>query len=136
MRRRARNRPSFFLFPAERVKIKDFFDNCKCRIVQPEHGKQQIYVVTLEILVQPGELSSGNTKGFTNVVTWADSPRTAQQKVSEVLKSYGWELLGIEAARPYDASRSYDDDIQEIVDQAMTNPNACIIGTVFSYKPE
>jgi len=38
--------------------------------------------------------------------------------------------------RRFDDSRNYDDDILEIVDQARTNPDACIIGTVFSYKPE
>jgi hypothetical protein len=98
-------------------------------------GIQQLWVVTAEILVKPGDLASGKTKGFTNIVTWADSPKTAQQKASEVLRSYGWEVLGIEADRRFDESRSYDDDILDIVDQARTNPKACIIGTVFSYKP-
>jgi hypothetical protein len=99
-------------------------------------GTQQLWVITAEILVKPGDLSSGDTKGFTNIVTWADSPKTAQQKVWEVLKSYGREVLGIEAVRRFDDSRNYDDDILEIVDQARTNPDACIIGTVFSYKPD
>ena len=97
---------------------------------------QQLWVITAEILVKPDDLACGDTKGFTNIVTWADSAKTAHQKVSEVLKSYGWELLGIEAARRFDDSRSYDDELLDIVDQARTNPNACIIGTVFSYKPD
>jgi hypothetical protein len=97
---------------------------------------KQLLIITAEILVKPSDLHSGVTKGFTNVVTWADSPRKAEQKVSEVLNSYGWEVLGIESARPFDNSRSYDDDLLDIVDQARTNPNACIIGTVFSYKPD
>ena len=92
--------------------------------------------MTAEILVKPGELASVDTKGITNIVTWADSPKTAQQKASEVLRSYGWEVLGIEAARRFDKSRSYDDDFLDIIDQARTNPNTCIIGTVFSYKPD
>ena len=99
-------------------------------------GTQQLWVITAEILVEPGYLASGNTKGFTNVVTWADSAKTAEQKVSEVLKSHGWEVLGIEDTRLFDESRSYDDEVLDIVDQAKTNPNACIIGTVFSYKPD
>jgi hypothetical protein len=97
---------------------------------------QQLWVITAEILAQPGDLDAGDTKGFTNIVTWADSPETAQQKVSEVLKSYGWEVLGIEAARRFDDSGSYSDELLDIVDQARANPNACIIGTVFSYKPD
>ncbi|HSS99600.1 MAG TPA: hypothetical protein VLK33_21340 [Terriglobales bacterium] len=99
-------------------------------------GTKRIWIITAEILVKSGDLPSGDTKGFTNVVTWAASPETAQRKVSEVLKSYDWEVLEIEAARPFDDSRSYDDDILEIVDQAKTNPNACIFGTIFSYKPD
>jgi hypothetical protein len=99
-------------------------------------GMQQLWVITAEILVKPGDLASGQTNGFTNIVTWADSQKTAQEKVSEVLKSYGWEVLSIEAARRFDDSRSYDDELLNIVDQARTNPNACIIGTVFSYKPD
>ena len=98
--------------------------------------QQQLWVVTAEILVKPDDLASGDTKGFTNVVTWANSPETAQQRVSEVLKGYGWGVLGIEAARPFDESRSYSDELLEIVEQARVNPNACIIGTVFSYKPD
>lgn len=97
---------------------------------------KRLWIITAEILVKAGDLPSGDTKGFTNVITWADSPKAAQQKVSEVLKSYGWEILGIEAARPFDESRRYDDDLQDILDQARTNPNACIFGTVFSYKPD
>ena len=99
-------------------------------------GTKRLWVITAEILVKPGDLPSGNTKGFTNVVTWADSSKSAQQRMSEVLKSYEWEVLGIEAAHPFDDSRSYGDDVLEIVDQAMTNPNACIVGRFFSYKPE
>jgi hypothetical protein len=99
-------------------------------------GTQRLWVITAEILVEPGDLPSGETKGFANIVTRADSPKTAQQKVSEVLKAYKWEVLGIEATRPFNGSRSYNDDVLDIVDQARTNPNACIIGTVFSYKPD
>ena len=65
--------------------------------------QQQIWIVTAEILVKPGDLACGD-KGFTNGVTWADSSKTAQQKVSEVLKSYGWDVLGFEAERPFDDS--------------------------------
>jgi hypothetical protein len=97
---------------------------------------QQLWVITAEILVEAGDLPSGDTKGFANIVTWADSPKMAQQKVSEVLKSYRWEVLGIEATRPFDESRSYDDEFLDIIDRARTNPNACIVGTVFSYKPD
>ena len=99
-------------------------------------GRQQLWVITAEILVEPGDLASGDTKGFTNIVTWSDSPTAAQQKVSEVLKSYEWSVLGFEAVRRFDPARSCSNELWEIIDQARTNPNACITGTVFSYKPD
>ena len=99
-------------------------------------GTRRLWIITAEILLKSDDLPSGHTKGFTNVVTWAGSSKAAQQRVSEVLKSYEWEVLGIEAARPFDESRSYDDDLLDIIDQARTNPNACIYGTIFSYKPD
>jgi hypothetical protein len=99
-------------------------------------GTQQLWVITAEILIKPGDLTSGDTKGFTNIVTWADSPRKAEQKVSEVLKSYGWEVLGIEAVRRFDDSKNYTEDLLDIADRAKMNPDACIVGTVFSYKPD
>jgi hypothetical protein len=99
-------------------------------------GTQQLWVITAEILVEPGDLRSGDTKGFANIVTWADSPQMAHQKVWEVLKSYKWKVLGIEATRPFDESRSYEDEFLDIIDRARSNPNACIVGTVYSYKPD
>jgi hypothetical protein len=97
---------------------------------------EELWVITAEILVKPGDLASGDTKAFVNIVTWADSPSTAEEKLSRCLESYEWHLIGIEAAHPFDEARSYGDELIEIVEQARTNPQACIIGTAFSYKPE
>jgi hypothetical protein len=99
-------------------------------------GTQQLWVVTAEILLPAGDLASGQTKGFTNIVTWADSPNTVRQKVLEVLKSYGWEVLGVEAKRRVAALTDCSGELLDTVDQARTNPDACIIGTVFTYKPD
>ena len=84
-------------------------------------GRQQLWVLAAEILVKPGDLASGGTKGLTNIVTWADSPKTAHQKASEVLRSYGREVVGNEAARRFDESRSYDDDFMAILRQRTDN---------------
>jgi hypothetical protein len=45
-------------------------------------------------------------------------------------------LVGIEDAHAFDDSRSYGDELLEMVDRARTNPHACIIGRAFSYKPD
>jgi len=56
--------------------------------------------------------------------------------VSEILKTYGWQVLGIEVVHRFDDSKNYTEDVLDIADRAKTNPDACIVGTVFSYKPD
>ena len=59
-------------------------------------GTQQLWVIIAEMPIKLGDLPSEDTKRFSNVVTWANSPKTAQPKVSEVVKSYqGVETLAI-----------------------------------------
>jgi len=99
--------------------------------------KQELWIVTTEIALRPGDLVSGDTKAFTNVVTWADSSTIAEEKVSCCLESYGWHVISIEDSHPVDDyDRIYEEDIAEIIDQARVNPDAIIYGTMFSYKAE
>ncbi len=97
---------------------------------------QELWVVTAEIVVERGDLPSGNTNAFVNVVTWADSPSRVTQKVRQCLESYGWSLVGIEDAHPFDEARIYGDKVLDTVEQAKSNPQACIMVEAFSYKPE
>jgi hypothetical protein len=71
-----------------------------------------------------------------NVVTWADSSSQVEPKVRLCLQSYGWSLVGIEDAHPFDVARSYGDKVLDTVEQAKNNPQACVIVEAFSYKPE
>jgi hypothetical protein len=48
-------------------------------------GMQRLWVITAEILVEPGDLPSGETKGFANIVTWADSPKNKSVRSSQIL---------------------------------------------------
>jgi hypothetical protein len=96
----------------------------------------ELWVVTAEIVVERGDLPSGNTNAFVNVVTWADSSSHVEQKVRQYLESYEWSLVSIEDAHPFDEARSYSDKVLDTVEQAKNNPQACIIVEAFSYKPE
>ena len=98
--------------------------------------KQELWIVTIEIVLRPGDLASGDTKAFVNVVTWADSSKMAEEKVSGCLESYGWHVVSIEDSHPLDDGRMYEEDLADIIDQARLNPNAVIYGTMFSYKGE
>jgi hypothetical protein len=97
---------------------------------------QKLWVVTAEIVVERGDLLSGNTNAFVNAVTWADSSGQAEQKLRECLESYEWSLVGIEDAHPFDDARGYGDKVLDAVERARGLPQACIIIEAFSYKPE
>jgi hypothetical protein len=95
---------------------------------------ETLWMVTCEVLVKPSELPSGNTKAFVNVLTWADSPQAAEGKISRYLESFEWHLIGTEDSHPIDDGRTYEGEMAEIIQKARSNPEAIILGRLFSYK--
>jgi hypothetical protein len=93
-----------------------------------------IWLVTSEILVQPGDMPSGSTKGFVNITTWADSVETVREKLSRYLETFKWHLISIEKAQPIDESHDYGNEIEDMLERTRSNPDAIILGTFHSYK--
>lgn len=93
-----------------------------------------MWLVTCEILVEPGDMPSGSTKGFVNVTTWADSTEAIREKLTRYLATFNWHLLSITREVPVDDSRDYGDEINDMIERASTNPQAIILGTFYSYK--
>lgn len=93
-----------------------------------------IWLVTSEILVEPGDVPSGSTKGFMNITTWADSIETIKEKLSRYLETFKWHLVSIEKAHPIDESHDYGDEIERMLERTRSNPDAIILGTFHSYK--
>ena len=60
---------------------------------------QAMWVLVVEVLVEPGDLPSGSTRAFTTVTTWAESAEEARQKLSQYLRTFNWKLLDVEQAR-------------------------------------
>jgi hypothetical protein len=56
----------------------------------------RLWIATCEVRVEPGDLPSGLTLAFTNVVTWGDSQDEVLQKIRSDLAQYRWELMGWE----------------------------------------
>jgi hypothetical protein len=92
---------------------------------------KELWIGVVEVLTE--ESSAGNTRAFTNVVTWASSTEDYSNTVTSVLSKYGWSVLGIENSRPTDNESDYDEEIVDIIDRARANPNACIFGTCYYY---
>lgn len=95
---------------------------------------ETIWLVTSEVLVEPGDLPSGSTKGFVNITTWGDSIETIREKLSRYLETFKWHLISIEKAHPIDESHDYGDVIEDMLDRTRSNPDAIILGTFHSYK--
>jgi hypothetical protein len=95
-------------------------------------ASMELWIGVVEVLTEPS--SGGDTRAFTNVVTWATSVSTYLARVTSVFFEYGWTVLGSENVRPVDSGAEFDQEIVEIIERARTNPDACIFAT-FHYYP-
>lgn len=96
---------------------------------------EKIWKVVAEILVEPGDMPSGLTKGFMNVTTWADSAESARGKLAKYIEQFKWHVISIEDARPVADNEEYNDEqMEDMIARTRTNPNAIILGTFHGYK--
>jgi hypothetical protein len=94
---------------------------------------EELWIGVVEVLTDPN-IGGGNTRAFTNVVTWAISVSDYVTVVTNVIAEYGWSVLGAENIRPVASEDRFSQEITEIIERAGINPNACIYGT-FHYYP-
>ena len=93
---------------------------------------KKLWMGVVEVLTEPSS-GDGDTRAFTNVVTWTASASDYVTAVTNVLSEYGWTVLGVENARPVDSETGFNEEITEIIERAKTNPNACIFATLHYY---
>jgi len=93
----------------------------------------ELWIGVVEVLTD-ADAGAGNTRAFTNVVTWASSVPEFSRKVELVFGKYDWTGLGVENVRPVAAQSGYEEEITEIVERARMSPDACIYST-FHYYP-
>jgi hypothetical protein len=95
----------------------------------------ELWNVRAEIMVQPEDFASGDTLGFMNIVTWANSAETAQEKIEHYFKSFDWHIVGVEQAKVLDVDHIYEEEeFQGMIERVNANPEAIICGTFHSYK--
>ncbi len=95
---------------------------------------QRLWIVRSEIAVEPGDLPSGSTLMFCNVITWAERPEDAEQKIRNYLATFHWNLLQVKKSELAEADRDYGEEFNELLAQAARNPDAIILGRFYSYK--
>jgi hypothetical protein len=95
----------------------------------------ELWNIRAEIIVQPEDFPSGETNGFMNIVTWADSADAAQKKIESYFQGFDWHVVGVEEAKvlPLDFA-SDSDEFQDMFERALYNPDAIICGTFHGFR--
>jgi len=93
---------------------------------------KELWTGRVEVLTPPTD--SGDTKAFTNVVTWASDAQEFSDQVALVFEEYGWSLIGVEECGPTSAYPNLGEEVEQMVERARDIPKACIYAT-FHYYP-
>jgi hypothetical protein len=70
------------------------------------------------------------------VTMWGDTEDSLRDRLAQCLESYRWYLISIEKADPIDESVEYPEETVDMINRTRDNPEAIIVGRVYSYKPE
>ncbi|MGA2278579.1 MAG: hypothetical protein ABSG00_13340 [Terracidiphilus sp.] len=92
---------------------------------------KELWTGRVELLTPPTEF--GDTKAFTNIVTWASDAQQFRDRVASVLEEYGWSLIDVEECGPVSRFNRLGEEVSEVVESAKVNPNACIYTTFHCY---
>ena len=90
----------------------------------------------VELIADTGDTPSPPEIGFMNITTWGTSSEAVRLKIESYLRSFGWHLVSLERANLVDEQLEYGDDIAEMIERPRSNPNAIILGTFYTYKPD
>ena len=94
---------------------------------------RELWIGVVDVLTE-SSLGDGDTRAFTNVVTWATTASDYVDSVTAVFAEYGWTVLGTENQRTIASEAGFNDEITEIIERARKNTKACIYAT-FHYYP-
>ena len=96
----------------------------------------KIWVTTAEVKVKPEDMSSGDTLGFMRVTMWAPTLEEFGRRLEAYLTKYEWVLLSMDKTEEVDPSRDYGDEVNQMVEETLKDPNAVRLGTYYSYKAD
>ena len=91
---------------------------------------RELWIGVVEVLTAP---NGGNTRALTNVIAWADSKPEFERSASGVLEGFGWTVVRTDNIRPVSRESNYREEIAGMIEQAQSNPNSCIFGTLHYY---
>jgi hypothetical protein len=57
-----------------------------------------VWITTVEVLVESGDMPSGDVLGFLNITMWASSEGELVGKINSYFSQYKWKLVLVEKA--------------------------------------
>lgn len=95
---------------------------------------EQIWKLVAEVLVKPGDMPSGFTRGFMNVMTWAESAESAGEKLARYIERFNWHVISIEDACAVTEGQEYGEQVEEMIERTRGNREAIILGIFHGYR--
>ena len=92
---------------------------------------KELWLGLVEVIIEPDD--SENTKGFMNIVTWAETDAQFEEQVNRCFHTYGWFLIGVEECAPIRVGYGYGEEVAEMIERARVNPLAVLYGTFHRY---
>jgi len=96
---------------------------------------EPIWVVLLEVVAFIDSAPTKGKVGFINAVLSAKDAACAESSVRKVLAGYEWQILGVRDISRVDPNNVYSEEISEIIDDVLKNPQYVRLATLHSYKP-
>jgi hypothetical protein len=96
----------------------------------------KVWITTAEIVVEPGDMPSGDTLGFMRITMWASSQEEFCRRLTAYLARYGWKLLSMGNTAIVDSSVDFGEEVNQMIDETLQDQNAIRLGTFYSYKPD
>jgi hypothetical protein len=96
---------------------------------------ENVWITTAEVMVEPGDMPSGDTLGFMKITMWASSQEDFVDKLTAYLAKYAWKLLSMEKTETVDPLLDYGEEVNKMIDETFKDQNAVRLGTYYSYKP-
>jgi len=104
---------------------------------KPEPRGKELWIGLVEVrILKDSEFFTDGKGAFVNIVTWTSDADGFKANAELVLGELGLIVLEVDRPEPVSARRKWaelDEEIEDIIARAETNPNAIIYGTFHKY---
>jgi hypothetical protein len=92
---------------------------------------KKLWTGQVHVLTPPAQ--GGDTRAFTNVVTWADDAEDFAAAVAKIFARRHWTVLDVKLCMPAADCKVMTAELADQVERAKEEPDACVFGTLHYY---